>query len=125
MGAGGRAGFDMGRAGVKRRRLTPSERAALLERQGGLCVSWGCEESENLIEEHSTPYTWTGEKPDQLMCKDCHKEKTRRDIKAIAKVKRIQKKERGEERAKRRLPSKPFTAWRGLSGQIRGKTHGK
>lgn len=104
---------------MKRRRLTPSERAALLERQGGLCVSWGCEESENLIEEHSTPFVWTGGPATQLMCKGCHKEKTRRDIKAIAKVKRIQKRERGEEKKKRKIPSKPFTAWRGLSGQIR------
>lgn len=49
----------------------------------------------------------------------CNAEKARKEIKAIAKVKRIQKRERGEERAKRKILSRPFTAWRGLSGQIR------
>jgi len=74
---------------MKRRRLTPAERAALLTQQGGLCVTWGCTESRALIEEHSTPFTWTGAKADQLMCAACHKAKTRDDIKKIAKVRRI------------------------------------
>ncbi len=93
---------------MKRRRLSPSARAAMLERQGGLCVVWGCIESKGLIEEHSTPFTWTGELPDQLMCEAHHKEKTRRDIKAISKVKRIRKRESGETKAKRKIQSAGF-----------------
>ncbi len=77
----------------------------MLERQGGCCVVWGCTEARNLIEEHSTPHTWTGEKADQLMCVPCHKIKTKRDIKAIAKVKRLQ---RGKKETKRPIRSRGF-----------------
>lgn len=74
---------------MKRRRLSLSARAALLKKQDGRCCVRGCTETRGLIEEHSTPFTWTGALPDQLMCVPCHKEKTRRDIKNIAKVRRI------------------------------------
>lgn len=74
---------------MKRTRLSPTERAAMLARQGGCCVVWGCTETRGLIEEHSTPHAWSGGKADQLMCVAHHKEKTRADIKAIAKVRRI------------------------------------
>lgn len=69
--------------------LTPREYDALLERQGFKCCVEGCEESENLIGEHSTPNAWKAGKPDQLMCEPCHKVKTLRDVKAIAKAKRL------------------------------------
>ena len=74
---------------MKRTRLTPTERAAMLARQGGCCVSWGCTETRGLIEEHSTPHTWTGAKADQLMCTTCHKPKTKLDAGRIAKTRRI------------------------------------
>lgn len=74
---------------MTRQRLTPTERAAMLARQGGCCVVWGCDETRGLIEEHSSPHTWTGAKADQLMCVAHHKQKTRADIKAIAKARRI------------------------------------
>lgn len=74
---------------MKRRRLSPPARAAMLERQGGTCIVEGCTETRGLIEEHSTPFAWTGAKADQLMCAACHKAKTRIDIKNIAKVRRI------------------------------------
>jgi len=61
---------------MKRRRLSPSARAALLKKQDGHCCVPGCTETRNLEEEHSTPHTWTGALPDQLMCKPHHKEKT-------------------------------------------------
>jgi hypothetical protein len=101
----------------RRARLTPRERAALLQRQGGCCVSWGCTETRGLIEEHSTPFTWTGEKADQLMCVACHKAKTRRDIKAIAKVKRLQ---RGRKPTKRPIKSRGFdkTRSRKMNGEV-------
>lgn len=69
--------------------LTKREYDALLEKQGGVCCVIGCEETDGLIGEHSTPHTWRRGKPDQLMCAACHKVKTRRDLKAIWKVKRI------------------------------------
>lgn len=89
---------------MKRKRLSPSERAALLQRQGGCCVVWGCSETRGLIDEHSTPHVWTGEKADQLMCVDCHKRKTRDDIKKIAKVRRIKN---GKTQADKRLERGP------------------
>jgi len=69
--------------------LTAREYEALLKKQNGACCVGDCEETENLIGEHSTPNAWRRAKPDQLMCKSCHKVKTLRDIQAIWKVKRL------------------------------------
>lgn len=69
--------------------LTAREYDALLERQHGRCCVLGCKASEGLIAEHSTPNAVYPGKPDQLMCKSCHKVKTLRDVKAIAKMKRL------------------------------------
>lgn len=69
--------------------LTAREYDALLKKQNGVCCVDACEETEGLIGEHSTPNTWRRAKPDQLMCKSCHKVKTLRDMKAIWKVKRL------------------------------------
>lgn len=74
---------------MKRLYLTAREYERLLERQGGVCYVPGCGAAENLIAEHSTPNAIFPGKPDQLMCKACHKIKTLRDVKAIAKTKRL------------------------------------
>jgi len=74
---------------MRRLYLTQREYDELLERQGGKCCVPGCEEIEGLIAEHSTPNALKPGKPDQLMCRACHKVKTVRDVKAIAKVKRL------------------------------------
>jgi hypothetical protein len=74
---------------MKRLYLTAREYAAMLEAQGGVCCVKGCGASEDLIAEHSTPHAFCPAKPDQLMCKPCHKLKTLRDVKAIAKAKRL------------------------------------
>lgn len=69
--------------------LTQREYDELYERQGRKCCVEGCTESEGLIGEHSTPQVWLWAKPDQLMCRAHHKPKTRKDIQAIWKVKRL------------------------------------
>ncbi len=69
--------------------LTQREYDALLQTQGGRCCVRGCGATEGLIAEHSTPNALKPGKPDQLMCVPCHKVKTLRDVKAIAKVKRF------------------------------------
>ncbi|HYD83751.1 MAG TPA: hypothetical protein VEA63_06850 [Opitutus sp.] len=74
---------------MRRLYLTPREYNALLEAQGGKCCVRGCRATEDLIAEHSTPNALKPGKPDQLMCSACHKVKTLRDVKAIAKVKRL------------------------------------
>ena len=74
---------------MKRLYLTQREYDRLLQRQDGMCCVPWCDNTEDLIAEHSTPNAIFPGKPDQLMCKDCHKTKTRRDVKAIAKTKRL------------------------------------
>ncbi len=69
--------------------LTQREYNTLLEAQGGKCCLEYCRETEGLIAEHSTPNALKPSKPDQLMCVPCHKVKTRGDLKAIAKTKRL------------------------------------
>ena len=71
---------------MRRLYLTQRGYDELLVRQGGKCCVVGCEETEGLIAEHSTPNALRPGKPDQLMC---HKVKTLRDVNAIAKVKRL------------------------------------
>lgn len=74
---------------MKRTYLTSREHDALLQGQNGMCCVLGCSETTGLIAEHSTPNAIDPGKPDQLMCRPCHKVKTLRDVKAIAKVKRL------------------------------------
>jgi hypothetical protein len=74
---------------MKRTYLTSREHDALLHRQNGMCCVPGCSERDGLIAEHSTPNAIHPGKPDQLMCRPCHKVKTLRDVKAIAKTKRL------------------------------------
>ena len=80
----------------------------MLLAQGGVCCVPGCGSTGPFEEEHSTPNTWEPGKPDQLMCIPHHKKKTKRDIAAIAKVKRIVRKRDGLTRPKRAIPSRPF-----------------
>jgi hypothetical protein len=74
---------------MKRTYLTSREYDALLQWQFGMCCAPGCSERDGLIAEHSTQNAIYPGKPDQLMCRPCHKVKTLRDVKAIAKVKRL------------------------------------
>jgi len=74
---------------MRRLYLTQREFDKLLERQGRKCCVPACEETEGLIAEQSTPNALKPGKPDQLMCVSCHKVKTLLDVKAIAKVKRL------------------------------------
>ncbi len=69
--------------------LTQREYDALFEAQGNKCCVRGCGATEGLIAEHSTPNALKPGKPDQPMCAPCHKVKTLRDVKAIAKAKRL------------------------------------
>lgn len=100
---------------VMRLYLTQREYDALLELQGGRCCVEGCEETEKLQADHSTPNAWAPGKPDQLMCAAHHKIKTRRDIKAIWKSKRLNGEVSSQyDRRKKfgpKLRSKPF--WSG------------
>ncbi len=74
---------------MRRLYLTRREYVSLLKTQGGSCCVKGCSEEDNLIAEHSTPNAFRPAKPDQLMCAPCHKVKTRRGLKDIAKANRL------------------------------------
>jgi hypothetical protein len=90
--------------------LTMREYEKLLAAQNGACCVAGCGARDGLIAEHSTPNVWRPGKPDQLMCAPCHKIKTLRDVKAIAKVKRLGGAGRGQYQ------------WRKMLGaQLRGR----
>lgn len=102
---------------AKRASLSRNERAAMAERQGGLCFTWGCIGKPE-IGEHWTPVALgNDQKPDCLLCRACAKEKTRRDVKAIAKVKRLQ---RGPRKAKRAIRSRGFdkTKTKKMNGEV-------
>lgn len=105
---------------MTRKYLTPRELQALLTAQGGLCASWGCESTGPFEADHSTPHKWDDKKPDQLLCVPCHKAKTKRDVKAIAKVRRILK---GPRKAIRKIKSRGFdrTKTKGFDGKVRDR----
>lgn len=58
-------------------RLTKKERAAMLERQGGVCAVEGCGSTGPFEADHTWAVTDgnTG-KPDRLICKSCHAPKS-------------------------------------------------
>lgn len=112
---------------MTRRYLTDAERHAMLERQGGLCASWGCTSEGPFDADHSNPAALAGGKPDQLLCKACHRKKTfglRGDLSNIAKAKRIgdgrtqydKRKQKGPQ-----LKSRGFQGWRDFAGALRFK----
>lgn len=93
---------------MTRQYLTDRERAALLQAQGGLCATWGCISTGPFDADHSTPQVWQKGKPDQLLCKPCHKAKTKLDVGKIAKVRRIRKRAAGETKPKRKIAGRGF-----------------
>jgi len=74
---------------MRRLYLTAREREALLDAQGGECCIDDCHETEDLIAEHSNPNYFRRAKPDQLMCRACHKIKSQRDMNDIARARRL------------------------------------
>lgn len=92
-----------------RKYLTPSEREAMLQDQGGVCAgNCGRTPEDAAFEaDHSTPNAIKSGKPDQLLCRPCHLEKTRTDRRIIAKVMRIFNKHHGiQTRKKKKIPSR-------------------
>lgn len=74
---------------MTRQYLTKREWADLLFAQGGRCCVSGCESEGPFHAEHSTPNALRPGKPDQLMCHACHRRKTKQDVRAIARAKRL------------------------------------
>lgn len=67
--------------------------------------------------DHCTPHAWAGEAL-QPLCITCHKAKTKKDVKAIAKVKRVHDQHHGIKRSKVPLPGGKMSPWkRKLNGE--------
>lgn len=92
--------------------LTKREWSALLEQQNGKCCVAGCESEGPFHGEHSSPAALTGGKPDQLMCIPCHRVKTKRDVREIARAKRLSGETLSQYERRRRfgstMQSRPF-----------------
>lgn len=104
---------------MTRRYLSASELRDLLEKQAGLCAH--CFSEGPFEADHSTPHAWDNKKPDQLLCVPCHRIKTKRDIKAIAKVNRITGKTSSQwngDRKSKPIKSAGFRGWRKFNGEI-------
>lgn len=74
-----------------RQYLTRAEWDAMLEAQMGVCAC-GCGQTPadgRFQADHSNPSAFVGGKPDQLLHHRCHALKTKRDVRAIAKAKRL------------------------------------
>lgn len=72
---------------ARRAYLNQREWHALVTAQRFMCAS--CESAGPFEADHSTPNALKAGKPDQLLCRRCHRAKTKRDVAAIAKAKRL------------------------------------
>jgi hypothetical protein len=106
---------------MKRSSLTLNEKILMCARQRWLCAV--CNDVLHDAEyDHSTPVALGNDaKPDQAICIPCHRLKTIRDVKAIAKAKRLHRTfVLGEKRQKRKMQSRGFDKrW---SRRMSGKT---
>jgi len=69
--------------------LTDREWREMFEAQGCKCCVKGCASEGPFEAEHSTPNALRPGKPDQIMCVDHHRAKTRDDVREIARAKRL------------------------------------
>lgn len=92
-----------------RKAMGQSRRARVLARFGGTCAYPGCEISDSLQIDHTIPIALGGKEEDanlRPLCPTHHLQKTRLDVKMIAKAKRLN----GEtgNRKRKAIPSRPF-----------------
>ena len=111
---------------MTRRRFSAKAKAAIVARQCAVCAACG-QPAKRWEFDHIIALAIGG--ADEIenlraVCPPCHAVKTKDDVKRAAKVKRIQRTQRGERSRSRKgrpLPSKPITQWRSMSGKIRKK----
>jgi 5-methylcytosine-specific restriction endonuclease McrA len=105
---------------TERQRLTAAERRKLLERQTYVCAACPTKltlEIEGrvvlgaMVDEHIIPLALGGSNDlsnRELLCPHCAKAKTLKDLRAIRKAARIQRRLKGEDPPKQRLNSRGF-----------------
>lgn len=95
-----------------RKAMGQSRRARVLARFDGMCAYPGCEIRDSLQIDHTIPIALGGKEEDanlRPLCNYHHLQKTKLDVKMIAKAKRIIKRDAGEGRVKRKIPSRGFS----------------
>lgn len=106
-----------------RKAMTPARRKRVLVAFGCRCSHPGCEETVGLEIDHRVPLELGGSEDDsnlEPLCVEHHKDKTKRDIPAIARARRIRKREAGEKKAGRPIKSRGFdkTKSRRMDGSV-------
>lgn len=94
-----------------RKAMTPVRRARILEAFEGRCSYPCCEVRSELQIDHTIALALGGKDDDSNMAPLCvthHKQKTRLDVKMIAKAKRIIRRAAGEGKSKRPILSRGF-----------------
>jgi 5-methylcytosine-specific restriction endonuclease McrA len=89
-----------------------SRRARVMARFDGMCAYPGCDVRDSLQIDHTIPVALGGKEEDanlRVLCAYHHLQKTKLDVKMIAKAKRILKRDAGEGRMKRKIPSRGFS----------------
>lgn len=117
-----------------RRPMTPARRQRILAHHHFCCAYPACEECEGLQIDHVICLELGGRDDDSNMeplCAAHHKQKTARDLRMIAKARRIRKRLEGLRKPRRPIPARklqsaPFrshpTLKRGMDGVVRVRT---
>lgn len=95
----------------KRKAMGPARRRRILDRHGGVCAYPDCDVAEGLEIDHIIALALGGKDSDENfepLCRHHHAQKTRRDVKMIAKAKRIARKDNPADRKTSRLQSRGF-----------------
>ena len=109
---------------MTRRRLTTQERLAIFLRRLGHCARCGgrIRPGQRWEIDHITPLGLGGrDAPDnlQVVCAPCHRDKTRRDVSAVAKAKRVEARHWGAYRSPTPLPCGRASPWkRMMTGEV-------
>ncbi|WP_460452234.1 HNH endonuclease [Alsobacter sp. SYSU BS001988] len=109
---------------MSRRRYTTQERLAIFLRRLGHCARCGgrIRPGQRWDLDHVVPLALGGrDEPDnlQVVCAPCHRQKTRRDVSAVAKAKRIEARHWGAHRSPTPLPCGRASPWkRTLAGEL-------
>ena len=105
------------------RAMSTSRKARIFEQHGGVCHLCGQKidgTRERWDAEHIVPYALTRDDSDENLAPahvDCHKAKTRQDVTAIAKAKRVAAKHNGAFQTRSKLPG-------GRSSKFKRKING-
>jgi 5-methylcytosine-specific restriction enzyme A len=95
---------------IEARNVSAARRRKIIEKQDGICKRAGCEEPATDVD-HIVPL-WCGgsNRDDNLegLCAPHHRQKTSAEAKVRGKVKRIEKRIKGERKPRKPIPNRGF-----------------